>query len=1305
MGARDRESMPGPMSESNWQFSIDVGGTFTDVVAHAPDGTAPRTFKLLSSGAVGGAVDAGSTANTIVDASRASSPDLVWRDYQLSVATGDADHPETHVRCVVHFDGSTGRLTLDRPLPAAPAPGTPYALFSGEQAPVTGIRYVLGLGLADPIGSVEVRLGTTRGTNALLERKGPRTAFVTTKGFADALKIGNQDRPALFALEICKRDELATHAVEIDARMSADGTRLRELDERSARSQLIELRRSGFEALAICLLHAHVNPADELTLGRIAREIGFSHVSLSSDVSRLEGFVPRSDTTVVDAYLSPVIADYTRKLRSSLPDAAIKFMTSAGGLVSAATVGGKDTVLSGPAGGVLGCANVSQRAGFTKAIGFDMGGTSTDVCRIDTDHRLEYQHETVKAGVRMMTPMLAIETVAAGGGSCCRFDGQKLVVGPESAGSDPGPRCYGRNGPLTVTDMNVYLGRVVNEFFPFPLDRAGVETELCSLTDVVNAAAGTRYTPTELACGFLDIANANMGAAIKRISVAKGYDVRDYILTAFGGAGGQHACAIARQLGMTRVLCHPAAGVLSAWGIAEAKVKRIGERSVQIVLSDDAVRGMILTLDELAHELTAILRRDGVGAHATEPAPATADLCYAGQSTRLTVPVGTADAMRGDFERQHQQLYGYHHAHHAIEVRAVRVELSGTSPAPQSLTAPAAGAPSVERFTKMFVAGEMIDVPVHLRSELYAEQTVQGPSIIIEPTSTIVIDDGWEGTVRSTGELVLVDRTPTQRSTAPSRDADPIQLELFNNRFASVAEQMGVTLRRTALSTNVKERLDYSCAVFTGTGDLVVNAPHIPVHLGGMSDCVKCLLEDVGTLEPGDVYITNDPYRGGSHLNDITVITPVHESGSGRLLFVVASRAHHAEIGGSKPGSMPPDSTRLAEEGVLIRAFRWMDGDTTRADALREILTAPPFPSRCPADNLSDIAAQVASNQTGARALQTLMLDHGTEVVVRYMTHIQSAAASKMQVALRRLPDGVQRFSDRLDNGATIRLAITVADDTARFDFTGTDGVLPGNLNANRAIVTSAVLYCLRCLIGEDIPLNAGILEPVEIILPECFLNPAAHADPSESPAMVGGNVETSQRVVDTIFGALQVVAASQGTMNNLLIGDATFGYYETICGGTGAGPGFHGADAVHSHMTNTRLTDPEILESRYPVRLIRFAIRHGSGGRGLTHGGCGAIRELEFLRTLDVSILSQRRTTRPYGLRGGEPGAAGRNLLRRADSDTTVELDPVVHLTVSPHDRIIIETPGGGGWGRASRREGQVGDAATREADPTEAP
>ncbi|UCC29653.1 MAG: hydantoinase B/oxoprolinase family protein, partial [Phycisphaerales bacterium] len=843
------------MPTANWEFFIDVGGTFTDVVARRPDGKLV-THKLLSSSAVRGVAEHGSSSTCIQDSRRIGDPEGFWTGYRVTLLGMHPASPLANMgagasaptSCVSGFDSDTGRLFLEKPLEPFGPELCAYELRSEEEAPVLAIRYLMGIGLYDPIGPVEVRLGTTRATNALLERKGAKVALVTTKGFADILKIGNQDRPKLFELNIRKRDELTRCVVEIDERLSATGEVLRSPDEKAVRAQLEEIKASGIETLAICLMHAHVNPANEDIVACAAESVGFGHLSASSRVARLEKLVPRGDTTVVDAYLAPVIQDHVASLRRSMPEANVKLMSSSGGLVPADAAAGKDTILSGPAGGVVGCRHVARAAGFAKTIGFDMGGTSTDVSRIDEPpNEFEYQHETVKAGVRIMTPMLAVETVAAGGGSICAFDGQKLTVGPESAGADPGPVCYGRGGPLTVTDMNVFLGRVVPEHFPFRLDRPIVEHKLRTLCEEVNAATGSKLGPVELAEGFIKIANANMTSAIKRISMAKGYDVREYALTTFGGAGAQHACAMARMLGMSRVLCSPFAGVLSAVGIGVADIKRIGQRSVNQPLDAKAATALEPIFQSITDKLRHTMIIEGIEPSSLSPPACTTDMCYAGQSTLITVPADAFSRARERFEGLHRQLYGYCHEGRAIEIRVVRVEVTARSAhLATEISGRAGRQPAGRRTTAMVVNGRQQTVPLYLRSELGTGERFTGPAIVIEDTSTIVVEPGWEAVVADTGDIVLTDIEAAPTHEAVSAEVDPIQLELFNNQFVSVAEQMGTTLRRTALSVNVKERLDFSCAVFTPEGDLVVNAPHIPVHLGGMSNCVKALMEDVG---------------------------------------------------------------------------------------------------------------------------------------------------------------------------------------------------------------------------------------------------------------------------------------------------------------------------------------------------------------------------------------------------------------------------------------------------------------------------
>jgi 5-oxoprolinase (ATP-hydrolysing) len=1263
---------------SNWEFWIDVGGTFTDCLARSPEG-AIVSFKTLSSGATKGrlrAVDPDS--NSFRDPRRVDHPPGFWIGYRL----GFSRHPG-QFWTVVGETPEAGRIVLDRPLPADAAEGLDYELVSPESAPLVCIRSLLGLSLTDPIPEVTVKLGTTRGTNALLERKGARFAFVTTRGLADVLTIGNQNRPRLFDLDIVLPAPLAETVVEIDERMDADGNVVQAPDPRRVAAKLQAVFDSGIRSLAICLLHGYRNNAHELLIERIAREIGFEELSVSSRLAPAIKIVSRGDTTSVDAYLSPVLRSYLHEIRAKLgAGSRLKLMTSGGGLIDAEHFVGKDSILSGPAGGVIGYARAADRAGIARAIGFDMGGTSTDVSRYDGSFEREF--ETEKGGVRIVAPMLAIETVAAGGGSICRFDGVQLSVGPESAGADPGPACYGRGGPLSVTDLNLHLGRLLPEEFPFPLDAAAAEQRLAELCrQVEESPLGQSYTTETLAEGLLEIANQSMVRAIRKISVARGYDPAEYTLVTFGGAGAQHACAIARALGMRSILIHPHAGILSAFGIGLADVRRFRERAV---LKPDSValRTELETLfAELEREAIEEVRAEGIPGERIRPPIRSFDLRYLGGEATLNVAWPEDDDLRAAFEQRHRARYGYVHAGRPLEVTVARVEVIGEMPQPSPEQHPLHDRePPPRRVIEAIFAGVRRPTAVHGRSDLRPGDRITGPAIIQEPLSTIVIEPGFTARIDNQN-CVRIEVTDPPREVRIGTQADPVMLEIFNNLFASIAEQMGVTLRRTSFSTNVKERLDFSCAIFSPRGDLVVNAPHIPVHLGAMSETVKRVLADHPQLASGDVYVTNDPYRGGSHLPDVTVVTPVHDERGEELLFLTASRAHHAEIGGIVPGSMPPFSTNLAEEGVLISNFKLVERGVSREGEFRELLLSGPYPTRSVEANLADVAAQVAANNLGAAQLRELIRRYSLPVVRAYMSHIQQAATEKMKRALTRLGRGEYRFVDHLDDGSPIAVSITIGDAVATIDFTGTGPVLGGNLNANLAIVQAAVMYVMLCLIDEEIPLNSGVMAPIELIVPECLLNPPHRETPAQSAAVVGGNVETSQRVVDVLLGALGLAAASQGTMNNFSFGSPTFGYYETICGGAGAPPHRAGADAVHTHMTNTRLTDVEVIENRYPVRVLEFSIRRGSGGAGRHRGGDGVVRRIEFLQPLDVSLLTERRGPyAPYGREGGQPGALGENWLQPADAETARKLPGKIQFEVQPGDVLTIATPGGGGWG-----------------------
>ncbi len=1279
------------MTGTRWQFGIDVGGTFTDCVAVAPDGRT-HVVKVLSSGVSKGELIAAVEAQTWRTSLLAPVPDF----YRGQQWTAHDQHGGVLATGRVTSSRVDGVLGFDSVVPMLV--GTRIELSAGEEAPVLAIRTALGLRCDEAIPPVSVRLGTTRGTNALLTRRGALTGFLTTCGFRDVLLIANQDRPRLFDLEIQKPIPLFAAVEEVDERLAADGSVLRAPQAAQVEAALLRLRDAGCESLAICLLHAFANPAHEEFVAAIAERIGFRRISVSNRLSPLIKLVSRGDTTVMDAYLNPILQDYVASLQTQLPGSELRFMTSAGGLVSAARFTGKECVLSGPAGGVIGLARATERAGFPRCIGFDMGGTSTDVARYDG--RYEFEFETMKAGVRIVTPMLSIETVAAGGGSLCGFDGVKLFVGPQSAGAVPGPACYGRGGPLTVTDCNVFLGRIPVDRFPFPLDVAAIGQRLEILcTELASAAFGKAYTPLELASGFLEIANAAMARAIRKVSVTKGYDPTEYVLMPFGGAGGQHACAVARLLGMRQILVHPLAGVLSAVGIGHADVRRSGSVTVLESWTAATWERCQPQVQQLIATATAELQEEGVSPARIQPATLTLDLRYQGVDSPLSITAPADGNWGAAYAAKHRQLYGYDRPGRPLELVAIRIEVVGQA------TSPVTRERDKSTQNGRLLAGVVQNgaaYPVVLRETLQPGDRLEGPVIVAEPTSTLVVDSGFKARVLGEGEILIEDLEDREDASGVGvgREevgdpvcrsvVDPVQLELFHHTFGSIAEQMGLTLQQTSVSTNVKERLDFSCAIFDPRGGLVVNAPHIPVHLGAMSETVRCILRDNPDLAPGDVFVTNDPYRGGSHLPDVTVVTPVHEPVTGQLLFFTASRAHHAEIGGIVPGSMPPFSKNLGEEGVLIRNFRLQSATASFEGELETLLQSGAYPSRAVADNLADVRAQVAANRSGARLLEDLVAKRGAATVLAYMQHLQDAAAEAMRLALATLQQGTLRFVDHLDDGSPIAAAVTVDGATATIDFTGTGPVLATNLNANRAIVTAAVMYVLRCLIGRaagaspaaNLPLNGGVLEPIRIILPECLLNPPEHADPTQCPAMVGGNVETSQRVVDVLLGAFGLAAASQGTMNNLTFGDATFGYYETICGGSGATVLQQGTDAVHTHMTNTRLTDPEVIERRYPVRLHEFSIRHGSGGVGQHPGGAGIIRRIEFLRPLRVSLLTERRGEfAPYGLNGGEPGQRGRNTLTAADG-TVTNLGGKASRMVAAGDTLTIETPGGGGYG-----------------------
>jgi 5-oxoprolinase (ATP-hydrolysing) len=1203
----------GNTTPGKWQFWIDRGGTFTDIVARAPDGTL-STHKLLS------------------------------------------ENP--------------GRY---------------------RDAALAGIRAVLGVAPDQPIPSGQidaVKMGTTVATNALLERKGDRTLLVVNRGFADALRIGNQARPRLFDLAITLPSMLYERVEEIGGRVDVNGAEVEPLDETAAQAAFAAAVADGIRACAIVLLHAWKYPVHEQRLAELARAAGMTQVSASHAVSPLLRLVPRGDTTVVDAYLSPILRRYVDQVAGELKGTRLYFMQSNGGLAEAGGFQGKDAILSGPAGGIVGAARTAEMAGLTQIIGFDMGGTSTDVALYAG--AFERAFETAVAGVRIRAPMMAINTVAAGGGSILHFDGARMRVGPDSAGADPGPASYRRGGPLTVTDANICVGKIQPAHFPAifgrdgdqPLDNVVVAEKFAVLAEEISRATGVVRAPREVAEGFLRIAVANMANAIKQVSVQKGHDVTRFALQCFGGAAGQHACLVADALGMETVFIHPYAGVLSAYGMGLADQSAMREQAVEKTLN----AALMPELESLAEQL-AQRARQALLDQGAEPVliehKATLHLRYAGTEAALPVALRDLTSVTQDFTEAHRARFGFATPERPLIAEQVSVEATARGDAVRETTLPARSSGVLEPIdtVPLFSHGREHAARVFERTSLRAGDIIRGPVLIREANATTVIEPGWSAEVTPLDHMILrrTEAAP-ERVPADSGLPDPVLLELFNNLFMSVAEQTGAVLQNTSLSVNIKERLDFSCAIFDAEGRLVANAPHVPVHLGAMGESVRTVMRDRGaTLQSGDVVALNNPFNGGTHLPDVTVITPVFDDAGRQIMFFVGSRGHHADIGGITPGSTPPLSRTLEEEGVIINDFLLVDGGTFREAPFRALLAGAKYPARSPDVNVADIKAQVAANEKGVQELRKVVEQFGWPTVSAYMRHVMDNAEESVRKVIDRIGGG--SFDYRMDNGKLLRVAIHVDRDTrsAVVDFTGTGEQDGGNFNSPPAVTQAAVLYVFRCLVGDDIPLNDGCLKPLKLIIPAgTFLSPLPGA------AVVAGNTEVSQATCNAIFGALGSIACSQGTMNNFLFGDATRQYYETICGGTGAGPGFNGTSAVQTHMTNTRMTDPEVFELRYPVRLERFAIRQNSGGHGKWTGGDGAIRRVHFLEPMTAIIVSSRRNVAPFGLEGGDDASPGRQWVERADGRRD-ELTGTDKAEMNPGDVFVIETPGGGGYGVAS--------------------
>jgi 5-oxoprolinase (ATP-hydrolysing) len=1251
------------MRSTYFQLFVDTGGTFTDCIGIDNHGNEFRQ-KVLSSSSLRGTIKNKISANCF----EISESWNLQRDILAGFSFRLLGAKYTDLK-IESYDFENKILELNHSISDVKTiEGKNFEITSNEEAPILGARLITQTALNEDFPDLSLKLGSTKGTNALLESKGAKTLFIVTHGFKDLLEIGTQARPDIFALNVQKRKQITHSILEVDERIDAKGKILKSLNEEEIRKQLQTFEKDKIEAVAISLMNAYINPEHEIQLAKILQSKGFPFISTSTELSPLIKILNRAETTVVNAYLSPIIHNYVNRISEKIGDKFFQIMTSAGGLVSAQNFHPKDSLLSGPAGGVVGAKKIGQESSFQKLITFDMGGTSTDVSRIDGE--FDYRFELEVGDAKINSPAIAIETVAAGGGSICGFDGYKLFVGPESAGAFPGPACYGAGGPLTITDVNLLLHRLDAGQFGIPIFGEAAEKRLEELIEQIREKTGVQRKNEEILNGFIDIANEIMAGAIRKISISKGYNPKDFALVAFGGAGGLHACDIAEILGIKTVLLPKDAGLLSAYGIGNAAVERFAEK--QILQNLKKIHNNIAEyFAEIEVEAIQKLKDEGFSEKEIEIRQRMVFLRFKGQDSSLEIPFSEPEKLVPDFNKQYQKIYGHTVSNREIEVETLRVVASVETKRPaKSQVQDKKYTPSPSFLTQN-------QKPVFVRNALKTGATFSGSAIFADNFSTTFVKAGWELRLQNNG-TALLQHTGEKKKTTKTK-AQETELELFTNRFMAIAENMGALLQRTSLSVNIKERLDFSCALLDADGRLVANAPHIPVHLGGLGVCVQTLLEHFN-FEEGDTIVTNHPKYGGSHLPDVTVVTPVFYIGE-RVGFVV-NRAHHSEIGGISPGSMPPSAKNLEEEGVVISPFYLVKKGKVNWEDMRKILLESTYPTRSVEENLADLNAALAANQNGSNALLTLIKNHGKETVQTYLNLLREHAADKMQTTLKTFKDGIYSATEFLDDGSPLKVNITLENGKCTFDFTGSASVHPGNMNATKAIVNSVTIYVLRLLLKEPIPLNDGLLEPVSFILPEGLLNPNFDDDPKKCPAVVGGNVEISMRLTDTLLKAFGIVAASQGTMNNTLFGNKNFGYYETICGGCGAGEGFNGASAVHHHMTNTRITDPEILEHRYPVRLEQFSIRKNCGGKGKWNGGDGVIREITFLEPVNLSVLSQRRKSGPYGINGGEDGKPGSQKIIRKNGEE-IQLDSIQNINLETGDRFIIETPGGGGFER----------------------
>jgi len=1251
----------------SWNIWVDTGGTFTDCIAHSPEGSIKR-LKVLSSSVLKGQVIKSKNSQTIEVHIQWPVGKDIFNQFIITFFG-----KKKKVARIEKVDLTNSLIHLTAPLKYSIEPGTSFEISSHEEVPVFAARIITETGFDKSFPAIEMKLGSTRGTNALLERKGARTALLITKGFKDLLSIGTQQRSDLFALEIIKESPLYTTVIEVDERIESDGYILKPLSIEEAENIVKELKKSNCDSVAIAFLNSYKNPIHEKFIkDYLIKSQDF--VTASHEISGQIKILPRAETAVANAYLAPIIHSYISNIQQGISRAKIKIMTSAGGLVDALSFYPKDSLLSGPAGGVVGAATAASLSGIDQIITFDMGGTSTDVSLYDKQYA--YRYESKVGEVKILSPSLAIETIAAGGGSICDFDGYKLTVGPRSAGASPGPACYGSGGPLTITDVNLLLGRADSTYFSIPLYKEKSETALIQLIKKIKTSTGKTPSRESVLESLIQIANEKMAEAIKKVSVQQGHDPGEYTLLSFGGAGGQHACALAELLEMKKILVPYDAGLLSAYGIGHARIEHFEEKLLLqnfSVIVDDLEKVFL----ELFHKGVGKLTQDGYGKTEIQLEKNLVFIRFKGQESSIETTYKAGWDLKKEFKKKYQVIYGHWLTDREIEVESIRtiVSVRGHSPKVKR-SKNKLYKPQPTQQTSLFGNGQWKKINVYRWELLKPGAQITGPCLLVSANSTTVVDSNWifhldkqnHGLLKFIGKKKIV-------KNAHSHEA---ALELFSNRFTAIAQEMGALLQRTSFSVNVKERLDFSCAMMDSQGYLVVNAPHIPVHLGSMGVCVR-EVANVLTMQEGDVVITNHPAFGGSHLPDVTLIKPVYFKK--KLVGYVATRAHHAEIGGKKPGSMPANARSLDEEGVIITPTLLVKKGKAQWKAIRRIFTLGKYPTRLPEENMADLNGALAAVNLGDVALKTLCIKYGVSEVSFYMNALRKYASDLLRKKINSLAGNSFSAEERLDDGALLKVKITVQKKSSlQIDFIGSSSVHPGNLNATKAIVQSVILYVLRLWVNQPIAMNEGLMDPVKVILPLGLLNPDFSKE--KLPAVVGGNTEVSQRLTDTLLKALGLAACSQGTMNNFLFGNDRFGFYETICGGTGAGPGFNGTDAIHSHMTNTRITDPEILELRYPVRLERFEIRKDSGGKGKWKGGEGVIREILFKEKVEVNILSQHRIEEPYGLAGGTAGKRGKQKLITAQGQT-IALSGLDSRTANVGDRIVIETPGGGGYGK----------------------